>query len=216
MHFPGDEFRTGVLYPMEFNAVRVHNSTLYSTTFEIKIALTPSHADTREPHVIEEKSEEGMQRLNFWKETILDNILLVDINSDIFIDLASSADNTIMFCPGPPTDHMLIELLHAKVSAITKGLFDIHGLSISSSDTHYIETSFRKLDEYNLPDISYFPEVAIHPRPWWERDTIEVCEFPKGSILENDLFNHFSDFFGEKEADIIIFRTDGKDEDGPV
>lgn len=216
MHFPTDEHRSSILYPFEFNAIRVHGATLHPTTFYIKVSLSPAHPLKRKPSVIEKMSEEGLQRLHFWKDTILEDIVIMDINSDIFGSMVMSVDNTTMFCPTTPTDHLLVELLHAKISSITKGFFDIHGITLSSTDTHYIEIAFRNNDGYMLPGISYFPEKALHNKPWWERDTIEVCEFAKGAVVEDELFNHFSDFFGKpksEEADIIIFRADEDDDD---
>lgn len=213
MHFPSDDHRSSVLYPLEFHAVRAYNTTLHPTTFQLKVSLTPAHFDKRTPMVVEEKSEEGLQRLTFWKDTILDNCVIVDINGELVGSIVGAVDNNMMFCPGGPTDHLLVELLHAKISAILKGYFDIHAITLSSTDTHGIETSFRSVDGYALPGIEYFPEEALHSAPWWERDTIEICEFVKGAILEDELFNHFSDYFGKKEADIIIFRADGEDED---
>lgn len=214
MYFPDEQYRSSVTLPYEFNAIRVFNSEMHPTTFNLKICCTASHEAHRNQTQIHEKSQEGMQRLNFWLETILSDVIIMDVSGPIFADIASVVDNTTMFCPGPPTDHMLVELLHSKISAITRGMFDIHALSLTSSDTSYVETTFRDVDGYELPSISYFPEDTLHPAPWWTRDTIEVCEFAKGAILEEELFNHFSDFFGKKEeADIIIFRADGEDED---
>ena len=196
---------------MDFSAVRIYGATMYPARFSLKVSLTPAHHDKRTPAVIEEKSEEGLQRLTFWKDTILENCMMMDINSELLGSFVGAVDNNVMFCPGGPTDHLLVELLHSKICAILKGYFDIHAITLSSTDTHHIETSFRNNDGYVLPGIEYFPEEALHGAPWWERDTIEVCEFVKGAIVEEELYNHFSDYFGKKEADIIIFRADDED-----
>lgn len=214
MYFPDEQYRSSVILPYSFSAVRIFDSEMHPTEFDIKVCCTAAFEDKRTQTQIHEKSQEGMQRLNFWIDTILRNVVILDVDSPIFDSIVASVDNTSMFCPGPPTDHMLVELLHSKISAITLGMFDIHAISITSSDTENVETSFRNVDGYQLPGISYFPEDTLHPAPWWTRDTIEVCEFAKGAVMEEDLFNHFSDFFGKKEeADIIIFRADEGDED---
>lgn len=218
MYFPSDEYRSCVSIPFKFNAVRIYGVSLHPTIFEISISCTVIE-DARTPAVVESKSEEGMQRLNFWMESILTDVVIVDVNSDLFTDLAGSVDNTVMYCPGPPTDHLLVELLHSKITSITAGMFDIHCVTIKSTDTHGIETSFRPIDGYELPGVGYIAEEVMHPVPWWQRDTIEICEFAKGAVLEDELFNHFSDFFSPKkpEADIIIFRTNpDDDEDGQI
>lgn len=213
MQFPGEEYKASVVLPHKFNAIRAFGGQLHSTSFELKIQCTPTDAEKRTLMLVEEKAHEAMQRLNFWWDTILTDCIMIDTSSEIFPDILGAVENTSMFCPGLPTDHLLVELLHAKLSAITKGMFDVHAISLTSSDTNYAETSYRKMDGYSLPGIEYFPDEALHKVPWWERDTIEVCEFAKGSILEDELYNHFSDFFGqEKEADIIIFRQED-DED---
>jgi len=215
MPFPNDEYRSIVTLPFEFTAVRVYEASLNPTEFEITLSCTPAEFDTRTPGLIEEKSHDGMQRLGFWWDTIMSDVIIGDVTSETFAEIVAVAENSAMFCPGLPTDHLLVELLHSKVSSIMKGFFDIHTLSLKSADTKYIETSFRNIDGYRLPDISYYPAETLHAVPWWERDTIEVCEFAKGAVVEDELFNHFSDIFGKKEADIIIFRADD-DEDGQV
>lgn len=213
MYFPDEQYRSSVILPYSFAAIRVFDSELHSTDFELKICCTAAFEDKRSQTKIHEKSQEGMQRLNFWVDTILRNVVMLDVDSPIFDSIVTSVDNTSMFCPGPPTDHMLVELLHSKISAITLGMFDIHAISITSSDTAGVETSFRAVDGYQLPGIGYFEADTLHKTPWWTRDTIEVCEFAKDAVVEGELYNHFSDFFGKKEeADIIIFRAED-DED---
>ena len=213
MHFPTDNHRSIVTYPFDFHSVRVYDKTMHPATFSVTISLSPADFTRRTPDQLEDKSEEGMQRLTFWRDTILENSVLIDINSEVFPEIVGAIDNNVMFCPALPTDHLIAELLHAKITAITKGFFDIHAISVKSTDTYGIETAFRNIDGYALPGVSYFPTEVLHPVPWWERDTIEMCEFAKGDVLEDELFNHFSDFFGKKEADIIIFRADEEDED---
>ncbi len=216
MYFPNEHYRSSVILPYKFSAVRVFESELHPTVFELKVCCTAAHEEKRTQAQIHEKSQEGMQRLNFWIDTILQNVIMLDVDSPVFDSIVSVADNSSLFSPGPPTDHMLVELLHSKMSAITLNMFDIHAISLTSSDTANVETSFRDVDGYHLPGIEYFEMDTLHPTPWWTRDTIEVCEFARGTVMEDELFNHFSDFFGKKEeADIIIFRAED-DEDGQV
>jgi len=216
MYFPDEQYRSSVILPYEFSAVRVFGAELHPTTFKLKVCCTAAHEDKRTPAQIHEKSQEGMQRINFWIDTILSDMIILDVSSPVFDNIVSVADNTSLFSPGPPTDHMLVELLHSKLVAITKGMFDIHAISLTSSDTDNVETSFRDVDGHHLPGIEYFGTETLHPTPWWTRDTIEVCEFARGTVVEEELYNHFSDFFGKKEeADIIIFRAED-DEDGQV
>ena len=104
MYFPTDDHRSSVLYPMDFSAVRVYGTTLHPAEFSLRVSLTPAHYDKRTSAVIEEKSEEGLQRLTFWKDTILENCLMMDINSELLGSLVGAVDNNVMFCPGGPTD----------------------------------------------------------------------------------------------------------------
>ena len=216
MYFPSDEYRSIVTIPFKFSAVRIFGRNMNPTELTAKLACTPAKSDERTPKKIEEASQEGMQRLTFWWDTIMDNVVIIDVQNEVIDNIVSSIENNVMFCPGLPSDHLIVELLHSKISAITKGFFDIHSISLRSEDTNGIETMFRNIDGYNLPGIEYFPSQALHLVPWWERDTIEVCEFVKDAVVEDELYNHFSDFFGssKEEADIIIFRSD--DEDGQV
>lgn len=217
MNFPSDDYRFVTCIPFSFPAIRVIGRQLTSTTIYLDIYCSPAGAgSTVALQRQQEQASEGLKRLTFWFEAILSNSVLIDINTDTFAGLAETVENTILFSPALPTDTLLIELLHAKICAITKGFLKIHSLSFKADDTNGIETSFRSTDGYDLPDISYFPKKILHKVPWWDRDTIEVCEFLKGDILEENLYNRFSDFFEEDEsreqADIIVFTPD--DENG--
>lgn len=207
MYFPTHKHNSFVVCPYIFSAVRVFEKTLVPTDVMLKIAASASQMldDTAR----QEKVEEGFKKLAFWVEAVLSNSIIIDVASDKFGDIANGISNTVMFCPDNPTDHLLVQLLHSKIVAITRGLFDIHSISITTSDTNNFETHFRNDGGYDLPSVEYFPGEIIHDKPWWERPTIEVCEFPKGIDLEGKLMNEFSDYItidtgNGGEADIIV------------
>lgn len=209
MHFPTHKHNSFVVCPYVFSAIRVFDKTLVPTDIMLKISVSASQTLTEENR--EEKVEEGFKKLAFWTEAVLGNVIMIDVASEKFGDIATGINNTVMFVPGEPTDHLLVQLLHNKIVTITKGLFDVHSVSLTTSDTNNFETHFRSDGGYDLPGLEYFPGEVIHPVPWWQRPTIEVCEFPKGIDLGDKLMNEFADYMSMDgseldgtEADIIV------------
>lgn len=220
MQFPSDEHESFISIPHTFSASRVYvedeHSRISAAEITINIACGPVDNDKMPLEERGKRAVIGFQRLKVWLDAILNDVMLVDVNSELLETLVDGVVNYVMFIPGQPDDSMLAVLLHSKVFAITKGLLDIHSISLSASDTEGVVRYYRNLSKtYPLPGIEYLDssEKPKHDTPWWGRPTLDICEFVEDDE-ENEIirteFDPLSEIGKEyltngEEADIIVF-----------
>jgi hypothetical protein len=229
MNFPSDEHESFIVIPHTFTATRVYAeedvSRISPTIITLKIACGPIDDDSVPLKEQGTKAMVGFQRLKVWLGAIIDNVILIDVNSNMIDVLQDNVANTFMFIPGQPDDSMLSVLLHSKICAITHELLEIHSISLTATDTENVERYYRNLHpkkKYPLPGIEYIEPVnadVVDEIPWWERATIDVCEYTKVEGEEEIVFGE-SDPLAEigkeyltngEEADIIVFDLWKKD-----
>jgi hypothetical protein len=228
MDFPSHEHESFIVVPHTFAANRIYaedeDSRISAATVTLKVVCGPidSGTDLKE---MGRKAGVGFQRLQVWTGAILDNIIFIDVNSVLLETLQDNVSNICMFVPGQPDDSMLSVLLHSKICAITHDLLEIHSVSLSATDTENIERHYRNLHpkkKYPLPGIEYIKEInpnVMDDRPWWERATIDVCEYTKIEGEEEIIFGEIDPLssIGKEyltngqEADIIVFDLWKKD-----
>ncbi len=228
MQFPTNEHESYIIIPHTFTATRVYIEDndmprLTAATITLKIACGVMDNDALTSEELGNRAVIGFQRLKVWMEAVLQDIILIDVNSELMESLQDSVGNFIMYVPGQPDDSMLAVLLHSKISAITENMLDIHSVSLTASDTFGIERIYRNLSpekQYPLPSIEYFDGETQHDKPWWMRSTIDVCEYEKED--DETLIVFDSDPLAEigkeylttgNEADIIVFDAWQKKDD---
>ena len=229
MEFPTEEYQTFVVLPHTFSAIRAYEdnegmSHLTATDITLKFSCTPL-GDTTDNAT---KAMVGYQRLRTWLEAVLNQIIIINVNSSLIEVMLRSVSNMMLYTPGQPDDALLAMLFHSKASAITNDLLEIHSIWMSSTDTENTERYYRCLSGgYELPDISYYNDLpmndelkSINPIPWWERPTIDICEYVQ-SEDENVVWFEVDPLLeigkeyltGDEEADIIVFDALKKDPD---
>lgn len=224
MQFPTEEHESFITIPHTFSANRIYledeASRISSSNITLKIACGPVDNDKMPLDERGKRAAIGFQRAKLWMEAVLSDVILIDVSSKLLETVVDDTSNTVMFIPGQPDDSMLSVVLHAKLSAITKDLLDIYSISLMATDTESIERHYRNLhpvQKYPLPGIEYIGayDSPVHDKPWWERPTIDVCEFSRGEEDEEELTLWFEDdplaeigkeyLTNGQEADIIVF-----------
>jgi len=229
MDFPSSEHESFIIIPHVFTASRVYIEDndmprITAATITLKIACSPLNDDSLTTKEVGNRAIIGFQRLKVWLDAILNEIILIDVNSELLDSFQEVVSNMIMYVPGQPDDSMLSVLLHSKISAITKNMLDIHSVSLVATDTFGIERLYRNLDpdnKYPLPGIEYFDGDTYHDKPWWCRPTIDICEYQKEDEDEGTVILFDTDplaeigkeyLTNEHEADIIVFDAWKKDD----
>jgi len=227
MQYPSEEHESFIVIPHIFTATRVYIEEhdmpcMTAATITLKIACGPLDED--DEMSTEERGKRailGFQRLKVWLEAILRDVVLIDVNSELMEPLQDNLSNMLMYVPGQPDDSMLSVLLHSKMTALTENMLNIYSVSLTASDTYGIERHYRNLsNKYPLPGIEYFDGETEHNEPWWERATVDICEFQKSEdgetvvMFEIDPLAEIGKEYltKSKEADIIVFDQWKKDD----
>lgn len=229
MEYPSEEYKSFIVLPHTFSAIRVFDEKevgahLTATNITLKFSCTP----TDETADASAKAMIGYQRLRAWLEAVMQNVIIIDVNSPMIGDLHGKASNLMMYTPGRTDDALLSVLFHSKASAITDGLLSIHSVWMVSTDTENTERYYRNIDgSYDLPGIEYFNDriatdgtLSSNKRPWWSRSTVDICEYAQQDGEDvvwfeiDPLLDIGKDYLTESaEADIIVFDAWKKKDD---
>lgn len=221
MEYPSEDHASFIVLPHTFSAVRVYeNSEGMTDIAAIRISLKFSCSTIVDISDGGMKAVIGFQRLRAWLGAVLNDIIIIDIKSPILPTFRENVSNIMMYTPGDVDDALLVKLFHSKASAITNDLLNIYTIWLSSTDTENTERYFRCEDgNYDLPGIEYYNDVntedeitARNKRPWWERPTMDICEYGKADddkviMFEFDPLLEIGKEYltGNTEADIIVF-----------
>lgn len=165
----------------EFSGIRIVDTELTPVQWEISVVLAQSQKKRVSKDSIIQNTELAYQRLYFWLETNLSNVVVVSADNATGMAIASTVSNIMMVCPYEPYDELIAELLHHKFNILAKGNMVIGEITIKSNDT----TSSFAFDcpdqEYTLPMTveEYIPAISLHKLPWWARDDGFCFEFLK-------------------------------------
>lgn len=227
MEYPGEEHRSFIVLPHTFPAIRAFENDegithLASTIIALKFSCTPI-GDTVQDGT---KAMVGYQRLRVWLDAAINNILIINVKSPMLESMQGGISNLMLYAPDQTDDALLATLFHAKASSITKDLLEIHTVWMTSTDTENTERYYRCPDgHYDLPGIEYYNDLeinkeikSINDKPWWERPTIDICEY--GSDPDDNVVWFEADplleigkehLTNDAEADIIEFDNLKKD-----
>lgn len=228
MDFPSEEHESYIVIPHTFSATRIYIEEndmprLTASTITLKIGCSVLDDDSLSSSELGNRAVIGFQRLKVWLEAILNDVILIDVNSELLDSLQETVSNMLMYVPGQPDDSMLAVLLHSKISAITENMLDIHAVSLTATDTFGIERVYRNLNPdktYPLPGIEYFDGETQNDKPWWTRPTVDICEYAKDEgdesiiVFDTDPLSEIGKEYltRDKEADIIVFDAWKKDD----
>lgn len=158
-------------FSFNFKASRLQELFIIPTIFNVTFEVVIVDDKNKSKEDIEKKSFIELQKINYFFETVLDNIIIFDSSDTEDTMVCDLLSNDKMVCPGKPTDDLIARLLHSKLSQITKDIFFIGKLTLSTNDAPYTFT-FQPPD-YNLPKLvfEYLPDVkCAHKSAWWNRN----------------------------------------------
>lgn len=152
----------------------------------------------------EETPERIVERIHFWLEIALDNLLMVNVGDECALDVADLLSNQVLYTPGAPTDDLLVRLFHAKLSAISSQGFSVEALTLSASDSNTSYTFHPDPQQgYNLPKtvLEYTGSKGVEDDAWWHRNDGWTFDF---LIPEDEGFDP-KEWFAEITDPLIAF-----------
>lgn len=186
-----------------FTGIRLHEGYLAPVDWELTVDLIVPDKKNKEKDELEQKAGITYQKLYFWLDTNLPNIIVVDVNKENDLYIANLSSNIMLYCPDAPSDDLIIQLLHSKLSTLSATELIIGEMKLKSSDST-LQYAFDAVgDEYLLPNktAEYYTEgIARDVTPWWARDDGFCFEFIRPAdieITDEELFKDICDPLSE-------------------
>jgi hypothetical protein len=171
--------RSYMTFSVQFTGLRIQDGFLTPVDWLLSVNLIVRPGKNKSKQEVERKAGLIYQRLNFWLDANLQSVVVVDVNSEDDLYIANLSSNITMYCPASPSDDLLIQMLHSKMTALTGPELEIGEIKLNASDTA-IEYTFDVAETgYSLPETTeYYPDGKCRDTlPWWSRNDGFCFEF---------------------------------------
>lgn len=188
-----------------FTGIRIQEGSLTPVDWVLSVELIAQEKKGKTKHDIEYDAGIVYQKILFWLEANMHNIVAVNTMNDDDMYIANLSSNIMFYCPGNPSDDMLIQLLHAKLTSLSSEDLIVGELELKGSDTSIRYTFDCEDGNYTLPKQipEYFMDgPTLDDAPWWMRDDGFCFEFLKPDDLD----------IPEEEKEALRTRIDPMDE----
>lgn len=181
-----------------FAGIRLQDSQMTPVDWDIKVDLVSTEKAGKTYEEIYHLASVAYQKICFWLDTNLPSILICNAvnNDDLYI--ANLSANIMMYCPGNPTDDLIAQLLHAKLSTLSGEDLSLREITIKASDTSLSYTFDTPTGKYALPKKvpDYISTLKSRDEtPWWYRDDGFSFEFilPENQEVQPGLLDSILD-----------------------
>ena len=172
----------------DFAGIRLLNGSLVPVDWHISADLVAMDKKGKlSVEELEYNATVAYQKLFFWLDTNLPNIVIVDVNSPEDLYIANLSANIMMYCPTAPYDDVIVQLLHSKLSVLADNSLYVGDLRIKASDMTVRYTYSLADTGYSMPKTTeeYYPEGKTRDAiPWWSRNDGFSFEFVKPEETE--------------------------------
>lgn len=182
----------------KFSGIRIQDGYLTPVDWDLSVNLVAMGKKGKTKEEIEHSAGVTYQKLYFWLDTNLHQIITVNVDNEDDLYLANLSSNITMYCPGNPSDDMIIRLLHSKLAILAGSELEVGEIQLRGSDTS-LQYTFDCADDYNLPELTkdYYTEGTTRDEtPWWKRHDGFCFEFVKPDdteISHDELFKDVID-----------------------
>jgi len=185
-----------------FTGIRVQDSALIPVDWTLSVDLVATGKKGKAKDEIEYEASVIYQKIYFWLDTNLPNIIMVDVGNEDDLYIANLTANIMMYCPDNPSDGLIIQLLHAKISSLASHGLIVGELHLKGNDSSLHYTFDCADGNYLLPDTTeYYTEGTTRDKdPWWARNDGFCFEFvrPEGNEqTDEELFSDIVDPMNE-------------------
>lgn len=191
----------------KFSGIRIvdgeYGNSFVPTSWVLTYEITPT--EPSEEGIIN-KGEIAYEKIKFWMDYILDNVILSRQDNEVAINLSYTANNSVVLTPYYPSDSHMVQLLHAKFQSIAGNDLDIGLITLQNLDSN-TRCKFSTYDDnYSLPEGDDYMENMYYDTPWWFRNTMDFADFTQEDI-DNDPelaeFVHGEDPLVEFERELL-------------
>lgn len=182
-----------------FSGVRILDSSLTPVDWELKVDLVATGKTGKTREELEYNASVAYQKIYFWLDTNLPNIVVVDVGNEDDLYIANLSSNIMLYCPDVPSDDMIIQLLHSKIAALAGNDLIVGEVHLKGSDTTLQYTFDCSDGDYSLPMTVaeyYTSGTSRDTDPWWTRDDGFCFEFirpEKTELSDEELFKDVTD-----------------------
>lgn len=162
-----------------FAGAKMFGQFLQPAMWDLEIEMVVLVNDKDPEQDTDEFGDVVFNKLLFWLETTMPNIIVSDINNQEGISIITAIDNSMMYTPGEPSDALIVRLLHSKISAILSSHLALGRIKLKSTDqmVSYV-FELDSTNGYSLPSLpDYCPADVTHDIPWWARPDGFCFEF---------------------------------------
>ena len=183
----------------DFSGIRILNSGLIPADWHLSVDLVAIDKKGKSSDDVEFNATLAYQKLFFWLDTNLPDILMVNVSNEDDLYIANLSSNIMLYCPDEPYDDLIAELLHSKLVALADGSILVGELRIKATDMSVKYTFDCQDTEYDLPATTeeYYTEgKARDTNPWWARNDGFCFEFIRpddATISDEELYKDIVD-----------------------
>lgn len=178
--------RSHMTLEYEFTGIRIFDESLIPVTWKLTANLIAPQQKKGSRTEAEYNAGMAYQRLYFWLETNLPNIMMVDTCNEIGVFIAGASANSMMYCPDEPVDEIIIQMLHSKLAALAGKTLVVGEMTLKGSDVTSVYNFDCPDNVYDLPQLvnEYVDGIVMHEKPWWTRNDGFSFEFVKPEEYE--------------------------------
>ena len=187
-----------------FAGVRIHDGFLVPVDWTMQLNIVAPTKTGKSKEDADYTAGFAYQKIYFWLDTNLPNVVMVDVNKEDDLYLANLSSNIMLYCPGPAGDDLIVQLLHSKISTLAGDDLIIGEINLKGSDSS-LKYTFDSTDGYSLPTLTkdyYTGGVSKDENAWWIRNDGFCFEFirPEDTeVSDEELFGGIQDPLDEFE-----------------
>jgi hypothetical protein len=200
-------------FEYDFTGIRILGSSLIPVDWHLSVNLVAVDKKSKAREDVEYHATIAYQKLLFWLDTNLPNVVVVDVNSEDDLYIANLSSNIMLYCPSSPYDDMIIQLLHSKMSMLCEGFLIVGEMKLKGSDMLVQHTYDCINNEYNLPlkTADYYTESKVRDDiPWWFRNDgfcFELVRSEDATVSDEEFYKDVVDPLTEFDK-IVKEETD--------
>lgn len=159
-----------------FKIIRLLEGRVEASNCDIELLLTVDNKDSTN------EAKTRLKAIKMWLESFLDGCVCYHTSTEMDTNLLTEISNHIMMCPDEPHDHVLLMLIHTKVSAIGGDDVLILSSSLVSDTSEGFSCSISGPAGDCLPSMEEWIGLRhFHKSPWWYREDSSMID-----MLPND------------------------------